>query len=172
MIAIGRKLIKSFEWKYHLTCAWVGCSLLCPVASNLPVMSCADAALETAVHTGGSLCVCVGHFSLWGDGESCGNGEAWGDGESWGDHTIFWIGRDPQELSNPTPLSEWPIRGSNPRSWCCQHRAPTNRADPGITESAEGMARDEVMLPRPISHYNSLSLRPQCITQSLSKIRS
>lgn len=52
MIAIGRNLNKSIELKYHLTCAWIGCSLLHAVENNLPVMSCADAALETAVHTG------------------------------------------------------------------------------------------------------------------------
>lgn len=57
MITIGRNLIKSIELKYHLTC-WIGCSLLCPVARNLPVTGCADAAVETAAHTEVDLCVC------------------------------------------------------------------------------------------------------------------
>lgn len=42
MITIRRKIIIIFKLKYYLTCAWTGCSLLCPMVSNLPVMVCAD----------------------------------------------------------------------------------------------------------------------------------
>lgn len=58
MVTIGRNLNKSVELKYHLTCAWIRCSLLCPMENNLPVMSCADAALEIAAHTEIGLCMC------------------------------------------------------------------------------------------------------------------
>lgn len=57
MIAIKRNLDTSIELKYHLTCAWLEYSLLCPMENNLPVMSCADVALEKAVHTEMDLCV-------------------------------------------------------------------------------------------------------------------
>lgn len=58
MIAVRRNLNNSIEWKYHLTCVWIEYSLLRSMENNLPVMSCADAAPQKAVHAERAF-VCV-----------------------------------------------------------------------------------------------------------------